>query len=89
MAYNIVGNITYSTAGNRTTALNAINAVLANYTTTGVTTTIAAGVNTAGTTGITISIQCSDTDVNALRAALIPAWTGVARTAAFVGVFKV
>lgn len=69
--------------------MNAINNVLAGYDWTGVTTSQPAGVNTSGTMAITISIQCDDADVNALRLALIPAWTGVARTSALMGVFKV
>lgn len=80
MAYLIVGNLAYSNQSNRNTAQTNINNVLASYSTTAVASTgIAAGVNASGTTALTISILCNDSDAEALRMALLTAWTSGTR----------
>jgi len=91
MTYLIVANLNYTTQANRNTALTNINNVLAGYTVTSVASSQPAGVNTNGTTGITISIECNDADANALSAALLPAWTATARvtTGYHIGTFKI
>lgn len=79
MTYLITGSLAYSTQANRNTAKTNINNVLAGYTITSVATSLSAGVVDSGTTGLTISIRCADADVNALRLALLTAWSSAAR----------
>lgn len=90
MAYNIIGNITYSTAANKNTALANINAVLANYTWTGVTTNLPAGIG-GTSTSITISIRVNDEDAEAVRMELKNAWTSATRATSghYIGAVKV
>lgn len=80
----------YTTQANRNTAKTAINNVLAGYSTTPVATAFAAGVNDNGTTGLTISVRCNNSDADALRSALAPAWSSAARatTGHYISVTK-
>jgi hypothetical protein len=80
MSYLVYGNLAYSNASNRNTALTNINNTLAGYGVENVAVNgFAAGVNTSGSTGLTISIRCSDAEVEALRVALKTAWTSGTR----------
>jgi hypothetical protein len=79
MTYLIHGNITYSTAGNRNSALSAIQTTMASYSYENVTSLVPAGINSSGTAALTISITVSDADVEAVRMALKTAWTGYPR----------
>lgn len=80
MSYLIYGSLAYSTQANRNTAKTNVDNVLASYSVTNVAVGgFTAGVNTSGTTGLTISIRCSDADINALRFALLTAWSSGAR----------
>ena len=77
--YQVTGSITYSTGGNRDTALANINSALTAFNVTNVATALSAGVNTNGAAGLTISIEVPDSQVEAVRAALRTAWTSTAR----------
>lgn len=90
MAYLVVGNITYSNTGNRNSALSAINSALSAFTYESVETIYTAGVNNSGNT-VTISVRISDADVEAVRAALLAAWTVATRatTGHYISTFKV
>ena len=57
MPYNITGSVTFSSQANRDAALTRVNTALSSYALTNVATVYPAGVNTSGTTAITISLQ--------------------------------
>lgn len=79
MTYYIYGSINYANATARNNALSAINTTLSSYSVTNVATALPAGVNTSGTTALTISIEVSDAQVEAVRMSLLTAWTGQTR----------
>lgn len=70
--------------------MTAINNALAAYPVTNVTTTITAGVNTNGTTNITISIQVPDGNIDAIHAAVLAAVNSATKGtgAQFIAVVK-
>jgi hypothetical protein len=58
----VVASLTYSSATNRNSALTRINSALSGYTYVDFDTSLPPGINTSGTTGITISIDVEDRD---------------------------
>ena len=88
--YRVVGNLTYATTANRNTALTAINSVVAAYNVVNTGTgAITGGVNTSGTTALTISLVCpTETIAEQFRISLLSAWTAAPRTAGFVAITR-
>jgi hypothetical protein len=88
--YIYAGTITYSNTSNRNTALSAIETELANWPTiTGIATAYPAGVNTSGSTVLTISLLVPDeATVDGFRNAMVSKWSAGVRSASVLAISK-
>jgi hypothetical protein len=72
MTYRIAANCTYTTAANRNTVQTSVTTMLAAYAYSPLAGRWPAGINTTGTTGLTISIEVEDeADARAIGANLV------------------
>lgn len=86
--YTITGTVIYSSQANRDAALTRVNTALVGQSYTNVATSLPAGVNTSGTTGLSVSIQIpDDTLAGSTMKLILDAMVAVNRqTSGYIGV---